>query len=464
MAGLAALRRLRESLRARLLLIALAGTLAAALAGAYVMYLEARAQTEALHDRQLADVAHTIIRFAQHELLEIQADPGLAGALTAYDDGDFTVDARYRFQIWSPDGRLLLRSRNAPADRMLATRGQIGYGHGVIDGEAFVTYADTARATRMQVQIAAPRAERDVALGRFGADTLLVFAGTFVPLAAFLAVALWLAVRPVAEAARQVAERGPGDLQPLDESSLPVELRPMTAAINGLMQRIDQALQRERDFNAVAAHEMRTPLAALRMQAQVALRARDDGQRRDALGLLAAGVDRCAHLIDQLLALARVDAATDPAAFAEPIDLGAVVDEVLQDLGDDARRRSIVVRTQLDPVMLHGQRFGVRTLVANLLGNAIRYTPEGGTVSIQARQLPQGVTLTVDDSGSGIAPRDRERVFERFRRLRSDGSGGAGLGLSIAQTVARAHKGLIELGDSPLGGLRVQVHLPAATA
>lgn len=454
---------LRNSLRLRLLAIALVGTLLSSIAGGSLMLHGATVQNEVLHDQQMSDLARTILRFAQHEVLEIQADPNLAGpATTLHQESEVSLDSRYRFQIYGRDGKLVLRSHNASETVMLAAPGQLGFGHSMIGGEEFCTYVYVSPLTGMTIQIASPEASRDEALAGFGLGTTILFIGTFLPLFLCLVLALVLATRPVSAAARQLARRGPGDLHPLDERRVPAEMLPMTGAINGLLQRIDQAIQRERQFNAVAAHEMRTPLAALRMQAQVALRARDDRQRDEALKGLVSGVDRCAHLIEQLLTLARVDASFESAGRAEDVALPEVLDEVLQDLGGEVDRRAIELRARVPELHLKGQRFGLRTLLSNLLGNAVRYAPYGGVVSIEAAQDDEGVTLLIDDSGKGIAAADRERVFDRFRRLQHDNTGGVGLGLSIVQSVVQAHRAIIELLDSPLGGLRVQVRFPAA--
>jgi signal transduction histidine kinase len=453
---------LRRSMRFRLAAIALVGTVMSSLAGGWLMYRGAWDQNEMLHDQMMADLGRTILRFAQHELLEIQADPSLAGSSVAIDSG-VNLDSRYRFQIYGRDGKMLLRSGNASPSVMLASAGQLGFGHTFIDGEEYCTYVFVSPLTGMHIQIAALEKEREAAMQGFGTGTAVLFAGTFLPLFLCLLLALVLATRPISATARQVARRGPNDLQRLDESRVPVEIRPMTTALNGLLERIDQAIQRERQFNAVAAHEMRTPLAALRMQAQVALRARDEQQRNDALKGLVSGVDRCAYLIEQLLTLARVDASVEEPAPTEAVDLPEVVEEVLADLGSELDRRHIDVRLHLGAVHLQGRRFGLRTMLANLVGNAVRYAPYGGVVSIEAAADAEGVTLLIDDSGQGIPPAERERVFDRFRRLQHDASGGVGLGLSIVKSVAQAHRAIIQLLDSPLGGLRVRVRFPAVS-
>lgn len=451
---------LRSSLRLRLAAIALVGTLLSSLAGGWLMNHGASQQNEILHDQELADLGRTILRFAQHELLEIQADPKLAGTTVAFDSG-VDLDSRYRFQIYGRDGTLLLRSSNASPTMRLAPAGQLGFGHATIDGEAFSTYVGVSRQTGMEIQIASSEKDRDAALGGFRTGSVVLFIGTFLPLFLCLLLALVLATRPVSAMARQIARRGPSDLKRIDEERAPIEIRPMIAAINDLMQRIGHAMQRERHFNAVAAHEMRTPLAALRMQAQVALRARDEQQRNESLKGLIGGVDRCAHLIEQLLTLARVDASTEESTPAERIDLPQVVGEVLADLGGELDRREIDVQLQVPDLSLMGRRFGLRTLLANLVGNAVRYSPHGGVVSIAAAADAGGVTLLIDDSGKGIPADERERVFDSFRRLQHDSTGGVGLGLSIVKSVVQAHRAFIQLLDSPLGGLRVRVHFPA---
>jgi signal transduction histidine kinase len=262
----------------------------------------------------------------------------------------------------------------------------------------------------------------------------------------------------LSDTASQLVNRRPTELAPIHVDSMPLEMKPMIDAINGLFGRIQAAMMRERDFSAVTAHELRTPLAALRLHAQIAERAEDPAIRKEALGGMKASVDRCSHFVDQLLSMARVEGEPQDAP-TERVNVDQLVNEVISDLSLEATRRDVQLHARVDADFMRGRRFGIQTLLRNLVGNAIRHVPAGRSVEIAAYSDGKSVTLCVDDAGCGIPPEKRSVVFDRFRRLRDDGSG-IGLGLAIVRRVADAHGATIELGDSHLGGLRVRVHFP----
>jgi signal transduction histidine kinase len=279
---------------------------------------------------------------------------------------------------------------------------------------------------------------------------------------AIVGIAWWLvlrALRPVADAERALRERAPLDLAPLPLADAPRELAPLLAALNALFGRVEHQLSNERGFTALAAHELRAPLAALRMQAQVAARTPDAGRRAELLDALLASVDRCGNLLEQLLTLSRVDDPTATRATG-PVALDATFDAVRATLAAEIAGRGVRLTTDFAAPALHADPFGLETLLRNLLHNAIAHAPRGGRVQVASVAQDGAVLLRVDDDGPGIAPADRERVFGRFVRLAAPGFG-VGLGLSIVQSVARAHGAVVTLGESPLGGLRVELRFPA---
>ncbi|MEX8518247.1 MAG: sensor histidine kinase [Leptothrix sp. (in: b-proteobacteria)] len=451
------------SLKRRMLLIALCSTLLAWVVGAAAMYWSAIGQNDQLHDERLAELAHTLLRFADHELLELRGD-GVIGPGGIVDEETTTaLQGRYRYQIWSNEGQILLRSANASPDQPLGQQGKHGFDHVQIDGRETCVYVHQANSGQMAIHVAEFEDERaSVLVGTLAGPVMSFFVAVLVLLSLigwFLAKAL----QPAAEIARQLVLRGPTELTPLSMGGLPQELVPIHEAINALFGRIGAAMARERDFSSVAAHELRTPLAALRLHAQIAQRTTDPAVRAEALGGLQASVDRCAHFVDQLLTLARVEGQPVDARV-EPIDLPQLVSDVIDDLAVEANRRKVQIISQVDDTAgLVGRRFGVQTMLRNLVSNAIRHVPPGGHISIASEVGEQGVSLIVDDSGCGIPAAERERVFDRFRRLHDDGTG-IGLGLSIVRTVAEAHRAVVKLLDSPLGGLRVQIQFPLTKA
>jgi two-component system OmpR family sensor kinase len=235
----------------------------------------------------------------------------------------------------------------------------------------------------------------------------------------------------------------------------------MVAALNGLLQRLQAALEQQRSLTADAAHALRTPLAAVTLQAQLAQRAPDGPARDAALGRLEAGVKRASQLVAQLLALARLDpdAARQPAA---PLDLAQLAREVADELAALAERAAVGLHTSLPPAApLLGHDAALRMALTNLLDNALRYTPAGGEVELALRPDAGGWRLAVSDSGPGLPADERQRVFDRFYRGRDSRAPGSGLGLAIVREVARLHGGETFIGDGPGGrGLTVGFRLP----
>jgi len=252
---------------------------------------------------------------------------------------------------------------------------------------------------------------------------------------------------------------------------VPAEVQPLVHALNGLLGRVAEQVAGERRFTADAAHELRTPIAAIRMQAQVAQGATQDEERRAALDATIAGCDRATRLVDQLLQLARLEADavdTQPAAGRDtPTDLAAVAARLVQELSDAARARGQQIRLECPPrpVDVPMSAALAAVLLRNLLDNALRYGPDGGTVAVRLlpAQAVHGVRLCVEDAGPGLSDADLARLGERFFRVLGSGQSGSGLGWSIVRRLARLHALQLHIDRSPaLGGLRVTVDWPRA--
>lgn len=294
---------------------------------------------------------------------------------------------------------------------------------------------------------------------------------TLTPLVVILplvGVLIWYLVsrglRPLDRLARGVSARRPDALAPLSNEGVPQEAQPLVEALNGLLGRLDHALAAQRAFIADAAHELRTPLTALQLQLQLTERASDEQQRLAALADLRGGLERTIHLVGQLLALAR----EEPDAAAErklaPI---ALAPQVRDSLGDyaalaDARNIDLGATTLDDDALVQCEPQALRTLIANLVDNAIRYTPTGGRVDLSVSRSDGFAWLEVADSGPGIPADERERVLDRFYRQPGQSQTGSGLGLAIVKAIVARHDGRLKLDESELGGLRVRVGLPEA--
>jgi signal transduction histidine kinase len=274
------------------------------------------------------------------------------------------------------------------------------------------------------------------------------------------AVASRRAGRALQETAQHLEQRTALALRPLALDHPPAELAPLIRAINALLARAAKEIVAERQYSASAAHELRTPLAAIKIHAQVALRAKNEMDRRLALERVTAGIDQATHMIEQLLELSRVDGLAAMKARATRIRLDAVATRVMADLRPIAQRRRQVFASFVEPAEIDGMESGVAAMLRNLIDNAMRYGPESGTVRVSTGTDAGGAgILRVEDAGPGIDKEDHQRVFERFRRLSAD-TDGCGIGLSIVRTVVELHAADIELDRSDLGGLRVTVRFP----
>lgn len=273
---------------------------------------------------------------------------------------------------------------------------------------------------------------------------------------------LWFATRrglaPLDALARDLAQRSPQRLDPLSPSEAPLEAKTLLDTLNALLARLAAALENERRFTGDAAHELRTPIAAILAQAQVAARARDAVERDHALDQLAMSARRASHLVDQLLMLARLDPAQ--ALPKTDVRLDRLVTEVCAEHGAAALAKEIALALDApDPVVVRGNEAMLRVLVRNLLDNALRYTPAGGKVGVRVT----ADELVVADDGPGIPPAARARVLERFHRLAGQESEGCGLGLSIVAKIAELHEARLTLGSGLDGkGLGVTVAFASA--
>lgn len=279
------------------------------------------------------------------------------------------------------------------------------------------------------------------------------------PLAVLLVwSALARGLSPLKQLQERIRRRDSSDLSPIDETEAPEEVAPLVRAINELLGRLDQSIAQQRHFLADAAHQLKTPLAGLRTQAELAAREIDAGQRdpmafRRALEQIAHSSQRAAHSVNQLLAMARAED-QEMAARQQPLDLASVVQEVVRDFVPKAMDKRIDLGYEgAEPgagAQMVGQPILIGELVRNLIDNALQYTPGGGVVTARVTPDPFGqvVVLQVEDSGPGIAPSERELVFQPFYRTLGTGVDGTGLGLAIVQEIAASHDAEIQVGEA----------------
>ena len=374
------------------------------------------------------------------------------GKESEHSDDDATI-----FQVWK-DQQLLVRSVKAPEQALTAQK--TGFDDLRWNGESWRIYA-TVGEDDVVVMVGENVAWRkDIVWG----NVQRVLTGLIVayPLMALL---VWFTVRgtvrPLREASSAVAQRHPQSTEPLTVDNPPKELQPLLAALNQLFGKVDTLLQTERRFTADAAHELRTPVAATRMMAQVAQGAATEVQRNEALEGVLRGCDRSTHLVEQLLQLARLEEQAQDGAQL-PLEnilpaLEQVRDELLQ---TQAEPRQQTLHWQAPDVLYaHMTPTLASVLLRNLLDNALRYSPEGAQVRVQLQHSEQeGMHWTVEDSGPGMEPADMQRLGERFFRVLGTGRTGSGLGWSIVQRIAALYQLQVQVDrSSDLGGLRIQV-------
>ena len=430
------------SMRRRLLVWLLSSVLLGGFAAAAIVFYQARMQSTEFFDYQLRQLALTL-RDRDYSVRE------LAQALRGQQDLDFVI------QVWGPDGRLLYGSH--PQIEVPAPEGT-GFSDAVTASGNWRVFAIWHRG--LTIQVAQHKLAREaLALGA-ALRTLLPFV-LVLPLMGFL---IWRLVgrevRFLETTARAVAKRSPESLEPIGGEAVPDEIRPLVAALNDLLARLGTALSQQRQFIADAAHELRTPLTALRLQLQLAQRARDEEERQKALATLGDGITRATHVVEQLLAMARQDPAAQAAA-QKPVDLAAVVAEVVEAEKPVAAQKGLTLGLDSRPAgEVTGDPVALRAMIENLIDNAIRYTP-AGSVTVRTYAAETRAVLEVEDTGPGIPAAERERVFDRFYRGSDAAAGGSGLGLSIVRRIAERHGAEVELKEGAGGrGLLARVRFP----
>lgn len=483
-----------RSIRARTLLLVLGLLSLSMTLISYKSYRDAQHEIEELFDAQLAQTARLLAGLVGQNMSKSERT-SLQGALnqalqsrqnsaTGEIRAGHDYEGKLAFQVLDEQGVMLLQSASAPTGvlaKMVADFHEndanahqhldteplsslaeqlVGYHTVPLDGYHWRLFMLRDRQDNHMILVA----EREDVRGELATKIALRSLLPDLVGLPLLALLVWLAIgwglRPLQRMAELIKSRAPDNLAPLILEPLPIELEPMGAALNRLLMQVNQLLDQEKRFIADAAHELRTPLAVLRIHAQNAMDAPDPQDRNDALHQLGAGVERATRVVAQLLTLARLDPNVVQLAMRELDLLGYVRNELAELIPLALERHQELNLDAIEPadyvLLADGPSLG--TLLQNLVSNAVQYTPDGGHIQVQLEAQADAIILRVQDSGPGVAEAQREKLFERFYRL---GAGqGAGLGLSIVRRVVELHRGSISLGESPLGGLEVAVRLP----
>jgi two-component system sensor histidine kinase QseC len=426
-------------------------------------YNDARHEVQELFDAQLAQSGRVLQALLLPELLvgpssdlqellgrftELPSKPTSNG-----EDDEHALGHEYErklaFQVWNRNKELLLRSATAPTSALSkdaldpVNRGFSDEIVGVYDWRVFSLWDES---NQHLIQVGERYDVRNELITKISRQ-LITPSLVSLP---FLGLMIWIGIgrglRPVQKVAQEVTRRDPQFLESMEVGPVPSEIKPLVISLNSLFDRLQVALELERQFTDDAAHELRTPLAALKTQAQVSLRATNEEERQQALRQVINSVDRATHLIEQMLTLARLDPAATT-LVREKVNLHELTAEVVAQLVPIALKKNIEIEiTGEEDAVVLVEPVSVSILIRNLVDNAIRYTPVEGIVELSiTQQSAHQVILAVKDSGPGIAPELQGRVFDRFFRVTGNSSPGCGLGLSIVQRVADLNNLMVDL-------------------
>ncbi len=431
------------SIRDRLLWTFAIVVLLTGIAATYMTFISARGQVDSLLDMQLQQVA---ISLEGHSF-------GDKSELRQVDRSD----ERFVIQLIDRQTDRVHISHKIPAFPYQAVTGFSTVCH---EGETWRLYT---LATDNKIIVSAQPTDIRVKLAFSSALHILQ---PLVLLLPFLAIAVWLVVgqglSSLNRTAKIVSKRSPTSLEPIPSEGLPKEAIGLVTALNTLLERLQESLETQRRFASDAAHELRTPLTAIKLQVQLAERAKTPETQKKCFLRLHEGIERATRLVQQLLTIARLD----PDSSEKPF-VSVQLDQVLQSTHDEmsvvADQKTISIATELTNVTVNGMEDALKLLVTNLTDNAVRYTPEGGKIRLRVFENANNAVIEISDNGPGIPSEERERVFDRFYRALGTKTQGHGLGLAIVKRIVEIHRGSIRIEDGLDGqGTTMRIELPLA--
>lgn len=434
------------SMRRRLLFTLLGGVTLVWITAAVVTAWETRTEMQELLDAHLAQSASLLAAQLGDDIDEVELEH--VQSLHKYA-------RNVAFQVWLHGNILLLHSADAPNEKL--SRIENGFSDATVNGRIWRVFSHWDARHEYLVQVAEAAEARDH-LAYEIVEKLVKPLLVSLPL---LGLLVWFAVgaslKPLKRIGADLARRDPKYLAPI-EGEVPREIAPMLERLNGLLERVQSSLEGERRFTSDAAHELRTPLAALKTQLQVAQGAGNGDERELSIAKAIAAGDRATRLVEQLLTLARLEHDAWKTR-AEVIDLQRLAARVLAESAQAAAEKGIRLSLEGEPgLSISGHSGLLSILLRNLIDNALRYSPPQTEVIVSVRSAAGEVVLEVQDQGPGVPPGERERVLQPFHRLEDSGSGGSGLGLSIVSRIAQLHNARLTISDGNDGrGLAVRV-------
>ncbi|TFW25537.1 HAMP domain-containing protein [Massilia arenosa] len=426
-----------------------------------ITYLVAKSIANQPFDRALEDSVTVLAQQVQEVNGKVVSRlPGSARDILRADDTDSVY-----FQITGPHGEYVDGDRELPRpwDEDKFSTGTVNFRNDNVHGtqvRVAFSYVNLPASSEGAERIESRPALVQVAetLDKRAQLANEIIKGVILPQFIVLPIVLalvWFALSrglsPLAELQERIRARKPDDLSPIDARQVPEEISPLVGSLNDMLERLSQTIDMQKRFIADAAHQMKTPLAGMRMQSELALRQHDAGEIHRSLEQLAKSSESATRLVNQLLALARAENQPHSGGASGDVDLAGLARDCVHDWVQASFAQGIDLGFEPpdQPVLIRGNGLMLRELLSNLIDNALRYTPRGGSVTVRVRPDGAGGILEVEDTGPGIAPHERPHVFERFYRILGSGAPGSGLGLAIVKEVAQQHGAEIDVFDNP---------------
>lgn len=438
-----------------------------------VVYWSSRDQAiheiEELFDAQLAHSSNILFNLLGESVSTIDQNNshlpivyhGLEEALSSQVDPDDVKALFYQrkiaYQIFNLEGKLLIKSNSAPLQPMAPE--DAGFSRTTFEEESWRVFSLYDDDWKFWLHVGESEIIRDELSYNIARQTLLPGVVSLPILILLIIAIVILGLKPLKLLAQRIDERDPKNLSPIELPQVPSEIRPVLTAINQVFSRLQDAIDREKRLTADAAHELRTPLSVIMIHAQNALEAKDDSQRSEALHHLESGIKRISRLLEQLLTLSKINPESIP---LEKINLVSIAENVLSEMLPkiEKRQQDIALNCEDRKLFFSGSEFLIEILLRNLVDNAANYTQEHGSIVVSLEKSNKQIEIRVSDNGPGVAKENMHKLKERFYRQDHKQGYGAGLGLSLVQSIVEFHNGSIHFETLSPHGLQVLVRLP----
>jgi two-component system sensor histidine kinase QseC len=407
-----------------------------------------------VYDAELKLVAELLAVATEHELEELDLDDYQVNL------SESGITFPLLLQVWSNENVLVIQGPDTP-EQPLTSSVTDGYSDSTINAEGWRVYTLNIPEYNYRIHVARAHAISAVLVSSFVQDVMKPLL-IVLPLSGMLWFIIQQGFQPLRTVSRWIAERNYDYLNPVPTEHVPEEVDDLVNELNALLERLKVSIERNNRFTADVAHELRTPIAGMLVQLQSSISGRTDAEREKGIIQIEKGLNRLNHVVEQLLVLASIEPQKIRNNF-ELFDIGRVAEAVLSEIYPLALKKNIDMELQAeDRLTLEGNKQLMGIMLRNLVNNAMKFTPAGNGISVRIAAVPNGISLTVEDSGPGIPDDKKKWVFERLNRLPRETESGSGLGLSIVKEICGLHQGSIKLSDREDGhGLIVSLFFPS---